>query len=238
MPLETDAFAAPNARVCVWLLMALCGSAVLRAEEPWTAALARMPLATPATELSWSNAIPLLLPALQSNVVVKGLVFLPGATDEFYLFRRATVRLTNASSSLLDAVRALTNQTRLQATFRAPLLLLHTPQDRLDPALGVQHPPTAEKLRQTPGKPRLLCVDRDWDFLEPLLRKSLKVDIRPWRDEKGSWHFYRVNLASWNLDGLETLRALALASHTKVTIRRKQVLFELDEPGPDAAATR
>ena len=72
---------------------------------------------------------------------------MPGATDEFYFFRRARAELTNSPASLLDAITALTNQTLIRATFRPPLLLLHTEEDLLEPALQVEHPPTADKIK-------------------------------------------------------------------------------------------
>ena len=77
-----------------------------------------------------------MLDAFQSNAVVKALIFMPGATDELYFFRRAHAKLTNANPSLLDAIVALTNQTYIQATFQPPLLLLHTTEDPLD---GIRH---------------------------------------------------------------------------------------------------
>ena len=73
-----------------------------------------------------------MLNAFQSNGVVKALIFMPGATDELFFFRRAHATLTNANPSLLDAVAALTNQTHIQAAFQPPLLLLHTTEDALN----------------------------------------------------------------------------------------------------------
>src|SRR5271154_2189440 len=81
------------------------------ADDNWQSALSKMPLAASVTELNRTNCVPLLLNSFQSNGVVKALVFMPGATDELYFFRRAHATLTNSNPSLLDAIAALTNQT-------------------------------------------------------------------------------------------------------------------------------
>src|ERR1035438_813775 len=111
----------------------------LGAAETWQAALSRMPLGTNATQLNRTNCVGIMLRAFQSNDVVKALIFLPGATDEFYFFRRARANLPDRPASLLDAVSALTNQTLLRATFRPPLLLLHTKEDFLEPVFKIEH---------------------------------------------------------------------------------------------------
>src|ERR1044071_3476249 len=97
-----------------FLIGALCANANLFADD-WQKALKQMPLATPATELNRSNCVPLILNSFQSNDVVKALIFMPGATDEIYFFRRVRAQLTNANLSLLDAIVALTNQTYIRA---------------------------------------------------------------------------------------------------------------------------
>jgi hypothetical protein len=203
----------------------------LGAAESWPSALAQMPLGSNITQLTWSNCVGLMLPALQSNPVVKALIFMPSGTDELYLFRRAKAGLTNTAPSLFDAVSALTNQTMLRAAFRPPLLLIYGAHDVLEPEILIQHQPTAEQLKRARFVPHALYNDRDWDFMEPIVSKSLEVEVRPARGSHDSWHFYRPTFAAWNLDGLETLEAVALTSKTKVTILRKQVLFELDNRG-------
>ena len=193
-----------------------------------------MPLNAPVAQLNRTNCVQLMLGAFQSNAVVKALIFMPGATDEFYMFRRAQAELTNASPTLLDAVRALTNQTLIRATFRAPLLLLHTDEDPLEPDIVVQDQPTAEKLRQAAFLPRLFCYDRDWDYVQPALKWNLKVDIRPWKNSTDSWHFYRHSFVASGLTGWEALETAALAGKSRFTVRRKQVVFE---PDPRQRAT-
>src|SRR6266496_3675139 len=77
----------------------------LYATGTWESALDQMPLGAGITELSRTNCVDLMLKAFQSNAVVKALIFMPGATDEFYMFKRARAQLTNASPTLLDAER-------------------------------------------------------------------------------------------------------------------------------------
>lgn len=221
----------------LWLLFLLC--LVLDrvdAVESWPTALARMPLGTNVTRLNRTNCVEIMLQAFQSNDLVKALVFMPGATDEFYMFRRAQARLDNSSPSLFDAISALTNQTLIRATFQPPLLLLHTDEDPLDPIIRIEHPPTAARLKQSPFVPHALYNDRDWNFLQPLLEKNCHADIQPWPHLPDSYHFYRHSFAGWNLTCWEALRAVALAGKTTITIRRhlnlilpqRQLVFQGD----------
>lgn len=209
---------------CVWLSFLLPS----RAADNWPEILARMPLAKGIHNLNPTNCINAMLSAFQSNEVVKALVFLPGATDEFYMFKRAQAAVTNAGPSLWDALRALTNQSRIRVTFREPMLLLHTDEDLLEPEIIVQDERTADQLRETKYIPRIYCQDRDWDFLQPILRWPLKVDIRPWHNSSDSWHFYRHSFSAYGLNGWEALEAAALAGKTRFTVKHKSVIFELD----------
>lgn len=197
--------------------------------DDWRMPLAAMPLPETVSELNRTNCVDLLLRSFQSNDVVRALVFMPGATDEFYMFRRARATLTNAAPSLLDAIAALTNQTYIRATFRPPLLLLHTDEDPLEPLFKIEDEATAEKIRQRKFLPHALFNDRDWDFVMPILEKRLKTDFYPWPERRESWHFYRHSLAAWNLDGWETLEAVSLAGKETVTIQKKRVTFAGDE---------
>ena len=122
--------------------LALCG------QTNWPEALAKMPLKQPVRELNRSNAVPVMLAAFQRNAAVKALIFMPGATDEFYFFRRVHAQLTNSAPTLLDAVAALTNQTYIRATLRPPFLLLHTAEDPLEPIEVVEDQKTADSIRR------------------------------------------------------------------------------------------
>ncbi|HOC54326.1 MAG TPA: hypothetical protein PKI20_01750 [Verrucomicrobiota bacterium] len=211
------------------VLVFLCLAALAAgAAETWQSALSRMPLESSVTQLNRTNCVDAMLRAFQSNDVVKALIFMPGATDELYFFRRARANLTESPASLLAAVRALTNQTLIRATFRPPLLLLHTAEDLLEPAITIKHPSTVDRLKQARFVPRAIFNDRDWDYLQPILKSSLRTDMRPVQYSRDSWHFYRHSFAAWNLTGWEALEAAALAGQTRFTVRRRQVVFELD----------
>lgn len=210
------------------ILFFFVASLSARAMEPWQFALDSMPLGR-VTELNRTNCVKLMLNGFQSNCVVKALIFMPGATDEFYFFRRARAVLTNSFPSLLDAVNALTNQTLIRATFQPPLLILHTDEDPLDGQAVVKDPATAERIRQRQFVDHGLYNDRDWDFLLPILRRKLRVSLSPSRYRMASWHFYRHSFAAWGLNGWEALEAVALAGKTKFTVEKKHVTFTGDE---------
>ncbi len=220
-----------------FLLLATLTFSTLAA-EPWETALARMPLATGTRELNGTNFGPTLLDAFQSNVVVKALVLMPGAIDEFYFFRRARAQLPSAPT-LLDAVRALENQTRIRAAFRPPCLLLHAPPDPLTPAIRVTDEATADRLHTRRFPDPLNFFDRDWPRLQSLLTRTFTSiwsgypEIVPAAQSPDSWHFYRASLRAWNLTPREGLEALTLATRTAVTIEKRRLVFECD---PRAAA--
>jgi len=211
--------------LCLFLSLA---SGVVRAQESWQAVLGLMPLVASPAQLSQTNCVGLLLHSFQSNHTVKALIFMPGATDELYLFHRVRANLTNASPSLLDAVNSLTAQTQIRASFRPPLLLLHTDEDPLEPLIDVRNPPTADRLKQARFVPHVCYEDRDWDFVQPVLRWTLKLDVRPWQYRPDSWHFYRHSIAAWGLSGWEALEAIALAGKSRFTVDRKKVTFSVD----------
>ena len=206
--------------VATFALLLLSGLP-LAAQEPWQLALSRMPLHAKFGFLNRTNAVETMLRAFQSNAVVKALIFMPGATDEFYMFRRAAAEITNQSPTLLDAISALTNQTFIQATFNPPMLLLHTTEDELDPLVTSTDPNLPSRLKSSVVLPELWSNDRDWNVIQPILVKALKADVRPWKNTYDSWHFYRHSFAAYNLTGWEALHAVARAGKTTVQIRRK-----------------
>ena len=187
-----------------------------------------MPLGTNATELTRTNCVSLMLNAFQSNAVVKALVFLPGATDELYFFRRAHAQLTNAHPSLLDAVVALTNQTYIQAAFQPPLLLLRTTEDPANLVTVVKNKSTATKLRWRPVPDRVVFIDAGWDEVRTVLGKKLSVGLRPFSNTPDSWHFYRHNFAACGVTEWEMLEAIALTDKTAFTVHWRTVDFQID----------
>ncbi|MGA2683921.1 MAG: hypothetical protein ABSF51_02600 [Verrucomicrobiota bacterium] len=224
--------------VCVWLTTA---GAAVPAQETWQGVLGRMPLGIPQsgiTELNRTNCVPLMLNAFQSNAVVKALIFMPGATDELYFFRRANAKLTNAHPTLLDAVVALTNQTYVQATFQPPLLLLHTTEDPLDAIAMVKNQSTAAKLRNEAIPDRIIFIDAGWDDVRAVVNKKMSVGLRPFSNTPDSWHFFRLNFAACGVTEWEMLETIALTDKTKFTVHWLTAGFELDRrsgavPGAD-----
>ena len=171
-------FPAALAKAFGLLAMAGAGLAAFRlgAVEPWETALSRMPLGANVTQLDRTNCVPLMLRAFQSNDVVKALIFMPGATDEFYMFRRAKATLTNSEPTLLQALVALTNQTLIHACFQPPFLLLHSDEDPLDLQIHIKYAPPLEKFKRLPFAPHALFIDDDWNVMQPALKKALKVE--------------------------------------------------------------
>jgi len=216
-----------------WLgLFLLCtASQGASAGEPWQDALAQMPLGVPqgeVIELGRTNCVPLMLDAFQSNSVVKALIFMPGATDELCFFRRAHATLTNTNPSLLDAVTALTNQTFIQATFRPPLLLLHTTEDSLDGFATVKNESTAGKLHERLVPSTVLLDDADWGEVRSTLKGKLSVGLRPLENDTETWHFYRHCFAACGVTDWEMLETLALAGKTTFTVKWLTVDFQPD----------
>jgi hypothetical protein len=216
--------------ICL-LLLAVPGRL---AAETWEEVLTKMPLRTNAMELNRTNVAAVLLEAFQANQSVKSFVMMPGATDEFYFFRRASVKLTNASPTLLDAVRAITNQTHITVKFLPPHLLLRTDEDPSEPQFQVLDNGMAEKLKARPYLPSFVYNDQDWDHVQPALAKVITgrwlglPEFQPRPKTSASWHFFRHTVAGWNLTQWETLEALSLAGQTTVTVRKTKIVFEGD----------
>ena len=201
----------------------------LFALEPWQAVLSKMPLQTNVAEITKTNAAAVILGAFQENDVAKALIFMPGATDEFYFFNRGNAKLTNSSPTLLDVITALTNQTLIQATFRSPFILLHSTEDPLEPLFKIEDAKTFERIQKKRYAPHVLYNDRDWDFILPTLTFRLDTKILPGKNSHDSNHFYRHTFAAHNLSGWEILEALALANKTQFTIQKKKIVFAGDK---------
>jgi hypothetical protein len=197
-------------------------------DQSWPEALRQMPLAPNAMVLNHTNCAQVLLMSFQSNATAKALIFMPGATDELYFFKRVQVTLTNANPNLLDALVALTNQSPLRVMFREPFILLYSGEDVLELDFKVEHDRTREKLAT--GKPlsHLLVMDRDWTQLLHRVKKQIPATLLPYEGTQASWHFYRHTFAGWNLTPWEVMQAAALAGKTKFTVVRSGVVFEVD----------
>ncbi|HTV62828.1 MAG TPA: hypothetical protein VMH30_09700 [Verrucomicrobiae bacterium] len=210
------------------LLMWVLGANVRAVADDWETALSRMPLVAPAAELDGTNCVPLLLGSFQRNDTVKALIFMPGATDEIYFFRRVHATLGESNPTLLDAVVALTNQTHIQADFRPPFLILHTTEDSLEVIGNVESQSTAAKLRQAIVPGHYVFNDADWDGILGALAKPMDIGLRPRQGSPDSWHFYRHSFAAYDLSDWEMLEALALAGKTTFTVDWRTADFEPD----------
>ena len=197
--------------------------------EDWVSALAGMSSSTNVPWLTRTNCAQAMFGMLRADPTVKAIVFMPGATDELYFFHRVSARLTNAQPTLLDAVAALTNQSPLRVTFHAPLLLIYSDEDVLEPDIKVEHPATVEKLKESriPGRQEFL--DQDWKAVRDHLQRKISAGISPLNRFAITRHFYRHTYTGWNLSAWETLEATALAGKTRLTVRRNHIEFDLDE---------
>lgn len=201
---------------------------VAQAQTRWEEPFAAMPLAAGVTNLDETNCVPVTLKAFKKNPAVKALIFMPGATDEFYFFHRARVVLTNPAPTLLDAVVALTNQTRIKADVRAPFLVLHTDEDFLEPIGVIEDSKTADRIHKKHFARKALYDDRDWDFMQPILAFHLDTQMVPKQHVIDSYHFFRNSFAAYDLTGWEALEAVAMAGKTRFTIQKRKVLFQGD----------
>jgi hypothetical protein len=192
----------------------------------WRDALEAMPMTNRSVLLNRSNAISLLVESFSPNSMVKALVVLPGVTDDFYLINRDQPSLNIRAINLLEAVTALTNRTAVRATFLAPFLLLHLDRDVLDPAVDIQHSPTAERLACSRSLAHAMFFDKPWNVSRSALEQNIRLTVKPSSSSDKGGHVYRVNLAGWHLTDRELLTAVAVASRTGFTIQRNRVLFE------------
>lgn len=210
------------------LMLIVSISLPVLAGQDWQDALSRMPLGEHIPELTQTNCIPLVLNAFQSNSVVKAIIFMPGATDELYFFKRARAKLSSAHPSLADAIIALTHQTYIQADFRPPFLVLHTTEDAVDPIAIVRNKSTAARLQAGIVPDRFVFIDSEWDDVRAALKKKLSVSLRPFPNAPISWHFFRHNFAACGLTQWQMLEAIAMAGQTKFTVHWLTADFESD----------
>lgn len=200
----------------------------LAAQTTWQEEFAKMPLVEKTPELNRHNCVKVMLNSFQRNPAVKTLIFMPGATDEFYFYRRAKATLTNSAPTLLDAIVALTNQTYIRATLLPPFLLLHTAEDPDEPIIVIQDQHTADRLHKKHFEKQGVFNDSDWDFMQPILSFDLDTKMFPGLNSHESHHFFRHSFAEFDLDGWDALRAVALAGKTEFTVQKKKVVFAGD----------
>jgi hypothetical protein len=216
--------------LCVkFLVLCLLLTQTLLAQPTWQEEFAKMPLIEKVSELERHNVVRIMLNSFQSNAAVQALIFMPGATDEFYFFRRAHAHLTNTTPTLLDAVVALTNQTYVRATLQRPFLLLHSREDPLEPLIVIEDQRTADRIKRHHFEKHAIFNDNDWDFVEPILAFDINTHLTPRVGSHNSYHFFRHSLAEYNLNGWDALRAISLANKTKFTVKKRWVAFDGDD---------
>jgi hypothetical protein len=200
----------------------------LAGQTTWQEEFAKMPLTEKVPVLNRHNCVSVMLGSFRRNPVAKALIFMPGATDEFYFFHRARAALTNSAPTLLDAVSALTNQTYIRASFRPPLLVLHTAEDPEEPIISILDQHTADRIKKKHFEKHGVFNDRDWDYMQPILSFDLDTKMLPGLYSHESHHFFRHSFAEFGLNGWDALRAVALAGKTCFTVQRKRVVFTGD----------
>lgn len=188
-----------------------------------------MPFHSSAPLLNRDNAVCQLLESFRSNSVVKGLVILPGVSDDFYLVNRDQPKLDLRATNLLEAITQLTNTTALRVRFQAPFLLLYTSADTLDPMTKIDDPAHANRLKMTHRVPPTRYCDTHWDQLQPNLEKALGISVAPPPRSTAAWHFDRHNFAGWGLSDWEVLEAVALSAKTRFIVQRRAVQFDLGD---------
>ncbi len=200
-----------------------------QAQPSWQQEFAKMPLVESVTNIDRFNFARVMLNSFKKNDAVKALIFMPGATDEFYFFHRAHADITNANPTLLDAVAALTNHTYLHATVVAPFLVIHTTEDPLEPIIIVKDQHTADRIRHKHFEKRALFNDTDWDGVRRTLAIDLNTRAAPPEGSHASYHFFRHSLAAYDLEGWDAIRALEMAGKTQCIIKKNLLEFVGDD---------
>ncbi len=237
-----DGWSPARLGACFLMLVVFAGLEHIRAfaEEPWQVALANMPLTNHPAKLDRLNCTEVLMTSFALNDTVKAMIFMPGSTDELYLFRRVNVTLPAGPCSVLDAVNAVTNQSEIRALFRPPFLVFYTAEDNLEPVIKVEEPPIRERLERAHFPPHIILRDTDWIHLQPILQGSLHIRFAPSPHSTVAWHFFRTSMAAWNLTGWEALEAVSMAGRTQAILRHHwliavpeaEVAFEEDRRPP------
>lgn len=227
--------------IVVAFALLLLATAITGRSQDWQKEFVAMPLAEAPRELNRTNAARLMLGAFKANAAVKALIFMPGATDELYFFDRDKAKLTNAAPTLLDAIAAYTNQTRIRAVFRPPFLLLHSAEDTLASSVVIEDAKTAEKLRGKTFAKQFLSDDQPWEFIKREVGWNLNINVTPGGTSEPSYHFYRHTLAGFGLNGMEAIEAVSLAGKTVVTVKKRALSFIADirfHERPESSADR
>jgi hypothetical protein len=206
------------------LLLLLCLQ--LRADEAWVETLKKTPFPTNSIRLQHSEPVDLILKAFRSEGALRGVVLCPSASDDLYFFDWGTLKLDSAQPTLWDALAAITNKTKLQLTFEAPLLLIHAARDKIEDPLSFASKGEEIALldRKLPG--RTYYIDRPWDRIHSFLKKKSKMKVLPKATDPGTWHYYRISMAGDDLSVHDFIKALAYGAKTTVRIEKRIITFK------------
>jgi hypothetical protein len=220
-----------NLRIWAFLSLVCCAFAG-PAEEAWEKQLALLPLGTNELRLSKMEPMKVIGPAFRGSPELKGIVVMPGLTDTLYFTDRGTVRFTNSTPTLLDAVRVLADRTGAKAIFRPPLLLLVASNDFNGPKLISEGAALFKKLNGRPFQKDWLMIDKEWDHFQPTLARYSSATVLPGLESPETWHFYRVCFVARGLTCLEAVELISMATQTEVHADGKRLLFNLRSDRP------
>jgi len=166
-----------------------------------------------------------ILGSFRRNPAVKGLIFMPGATDEFYFFRRAARPVDQQRATLLDAVRADEPDPPPRHVAGAVSAVAHGGRPAGTHSAGGR----PEDRRRDPAaqiRQQALYNDRDWDYLQHLLGFYLDMALVPSRVARLQ-SFLPQQFRGVRSNGWEALEATALAGNP-IYSQEEQIVFEGD----------
>lgn len=196
----------------------------VRAAEDWQAELAKMPVATNSFSAYLTAPVELIFDNLKPSAHVRGAILMPGAADTLYFFNWGRLFLPD-KPSVLDVLNAITNRTELRVSYAAPFILLHGKKDQTTDPLTVAKDQPIENLEKIriPGKTRYL--DRPYDRALPDIEKILGLELLPNQTDTKSWHYYRLSLIGYDLNGAELVRAMCYTMKTKAQVDKVHATF-------------
>jgi len=214
--------------IVVLLLLLFANFSAPASTEKWVSDLEKIPFLSGEKFLNESNSIPLIFQSFRKSGSISALAFLPGATDEFYFFKRAEAKLPPGELNLLQVCQALTNQTYIRMRFNPPSVIFHTSEDPLEPSIEVKSTEAAVKLKRHSFQKKFLYSDKDWEFTHPALRFYCNMKIVPEAKSTKANHFFRPSIVGFDLTVWETLEVFSLASKTQLVVDKKKITFSED----------
>jgi hypothetical protein len=202
-------------------------------ESDFMDALSRLALPRDIT-LARSNIVRVVLESFRSNEVVKAIVVSPGVIDDLHLINRDAPALKIDARTVADALARLTNCSSSRLEFTNSIVHWRTETERSRPEIVVAAgSPLSASLARGYSLPQVLWIDAHWEKVQPQLKKSLRLSLRPPADADAAWHFERVNIAAAGLNDWEIVRAVAQSTGTRIVIRKRTLTFERPANGPN-----